>query len=140
MRMRALTIALCACLAVAAVLAVAAGAATDGKYKGKTAQKKRVAFTIGGNTITGLRFAINLKCSNGDTLTDDESDFEPIDLDAAGKFSDEQVGGKDQVKLSGKVKGSTVKGRVRVQDKLKKGVTCKRAVKFKAKRTKSKKK
>jgi hypothetical protein len=122
------------CVLLCSLWAAAAPAATV-NYKGKTSQKRNIKFSIAGKSLTHLRFSIILACSDGSTLTDDESDFRAIPIAATGKFSDKQFGDTDEVQVKGTKKGSKVTGTLRVTDKLNSSVKCgPRTVKFTAKR------
>jgi uncharacterized protein YdeI (BOF family) len=113
--------------------ATAADAATGRAYKGKTAQKKTIKFKVAKSKLKSLKFTINTKCSDGSTLVDDESGFDAIPIKKK-KFSDDQVGSTDEVKISGKLKGKRVSGSITVTDKLNSTVTCTGTTKFSAKR------
>jgi hypothetical protein len=122
------------CVLLCGLGAVAAPAATT-NYKGKTSQKRNIKFSIAGKSLTHLRFSIVLACSDGSTLTDDESDFRAIPITSKGTFSDKQFGDTDQVTVKGTRKGTKVTGSLRVTDKLNSSVKCgPRTVKFTAKR------
>src|ERR1051326_8146630 len=88
------------CVLLCSLWAAAAPAATV-NYKGKTSQKRNIKFSIAGKSLTHLRFSIILACSDGSTLTDDESDFRAIPIAANGKFSDKQFGDTDEVQVKG---------------------------------------
>jgi hypothetical protein len=112
-------------------VAIAASAHT---YKGKTSQKKAVKFKFSHGRISGLSFSINLTCSNGDVLTDTDSQFQATNV-RGGKFSDDQLGKTDEVKFSGRIRGKKASGKITVTDKLNSSVSCgPQTVKFSARR------
>jgi hypothetical protein len=112
-------------------VAMAAGTPT---FKGKTSQKKAIRFKFAAGRISGLHFTVNLTCSNGDPLTDTESGFQATKV-SHGKFSDDQIGKTDEVKLRGRIKGKKASGKITVSDKISPSVTCgPQTVKFTARR------
>jgi len=118
------------CLVVSALLVFVAIAATPAqaagthRYGGKTAQKFRLQIVAEKGGISLVRFKIRLRCRDGSVLFDDLSDFEPATLRPGGRFSDLQVGPRDEVIWRGRLAGAKVSGSLRVRDKLKSGVPC----------------
>ena len=122
-------------LACSIAAAGAAGAQTRHTFGGKTGQGRTLSFVVSGNRITGLRFSITLKCTDGSGLTDTEQGFAAIPFGAGGRFADVQGGSTDVVRVRGAVTGRTVTGRVRVTDRPVKNVACDSgAVRFTARR------
>jgi hypothetical protein len=142
MSARRVRTALCACVVVVAlVVAAVAAAATRHTYKGRTAQASAISFAIKGRTLTNLRFSMTLNCPDGSTVPESESGFQAIRITSKGTFSDHQVGKSDDVRTTGKVRGTRVTGTVRVTDKISKTVTCgPGSATFTATRVKAKKK
>ena len=80
-----------------------------------------------------VRFNIQLSCRDGSILIDEESGFVRTPVHRNGRFSDVQVGSTDTVLIRGKAKGRAIRGRLRVKDRLGRGVRCdSRWVKFSA--------
>src|SRR5205814_10572437 len=122
-------------VALALVGVTAADASTKRTFKGKTSQKKAISFKVKGNKITGLKFTVDLTCSDGSTLTDVESGFQTIKFGKRGKINDDQVGSTDEIVMVAKSRRGKVKGTLKVNDKLNASTTCgPQTVKFTAKR------
>lgn len=118
-------IAAVATLACAVALVSVAGAAGGGgTYKGRTAQKRPVQVAVAARSVTLVRVKIRLRCLDGGVLYDDLSDFQPTDLRSRGRFSDVQYGSTDVVHWRGRVRARSVRGKIRVKDRLRSGVTC----------------
>ena len=110
------------CLVLGASAGGAFAAAKAGTYAGKTAQKRAVRLKVSATQVKLMNFTIELKCGDGSSLVDVESDFEPSAL-RGGKFKDVQFGSTDTVRFSGKVAGSKATGTLKVTDKVGK-VSC----------------
>lgn len=116
------TIACCAAGAAALALpapndAAAAGASKRGvAYKGKTAQKRAIAFRLSHGKLDLRHFSVRLRCRDGSMLIDKESGFKPSPL-RGGRFRDDQVGSTDEVWLRGRVRGRVIRGKLRVKDR-----------------------
>ncbi len=114
-----------ALVALLSIALFATATASAGLYKGKTAQKLKIAIAPAGeHRIKLLRFKIRLRCRDGSLLYDDLSDFEPARLKRDGRFSDLQAGPSDEVIWRGRVRGRKVDGQLRVKDRLENGVPC----------------
>ena len=70
------------------------------------------------------RFKIELGCRDGSRLILDESGFLRTPVRGNGSFRDVQYGRTDTVYIRGKMSGKSVRGRLRVKDKLRNGVRC----------------
>lgn len=114
-----------AVLGCGAVLVASAGAAGEaGTYRGKTAQKMRIQASVAGQSVTLVRVKVRLRCLDGGVLYDDLSDFQPSPLRSRGRFSDVQYGPGDVVHWRGRVRSRSLRGKIRVRDRLDNGVTC----------------
>lgn len=115
-----------ALLATAFVLAAPVGADAAGQsvYQGKTAQSFKIRVAVGDQTLDLIRFKIRLRCLDGSVLLDDLSDFEPTRLRAKGRFADIQFGPTDEVRWKGRLRGSRIRGIVRVRDTVRGNVPC----------------
>jgi hypothetical protein len=122
-----------ACLIAAMAATVPADAATKTLFKGRTGQKRVVKLKVGKGDLRIVRFNIQLPCRDGSVLIDEESGFVRTPVHRNGRFSDVQVGSTDMVLIRGKARGHTIRGRLRVKDRLGRGVRCdSRWVKFSA--------
>ncbi len=121
-----------ACLIAAMAATVPADAATKTLFKGRTGQKRVVRLKTEKHALRIVRFNIRLSCRDGSILIDEESGFVRTPIHR-GRFRDVQVGSTDTVMIRGKAKGRAVRGRLRVKDRLGRGVRCdSRWVKFSA--------
>jgi len=93
-------------------------------FKGKTAQNYNIRVTVIGKRVYLIRFKIRLRCLDGGILFDDLSDFEATRLRAKGRFADLQFGSTDEVRWRGRLRGRTVRGMLRVKDKVRGSVPC----------------
>lgn len=123
MRLRIALSAVFACGAVS-IGGIAAEAAPKKTYRGKTAQKRPVKLAVRGDTVDILNFKAKLRCRNGDVLILHESGFLPTPVKGNGRFRDKQFGRTDTVLIRGRLRGSVVRGKLRVRDRLNRGVTC----------------
>jgi hypothetical protein len=118
----------CGAVLVCAMLAADAVSSADAAQKqvlrGRTAQKQRVKVRVDGTSVKMLHFRARLRCRNGDVLVVDESGFQSTPLRGR-RFHDVQVGSTDEVFFRGRVSGGSVRGKLRVKDRLRKhGVRC----------------
>ncbi len=102
------------------VASAAKGSGSRKFLKGKTAQHHPVKFARRGGKLDLIHFVAKLRCSDGTILTDYESGFLPTPV-RGGKLSDHQVGSSDDVFIRAKVHGRSVRGKIRVKDKLRHG-------------------
>jgi hypothetical protein len=106
----------------------AAGAASKGQLKGRTAQGYAIKVAMRGeSSFDLLRFKADLKCRDGSTLQLIESGFLPTRIRDNGSFRDAQFGRTDSVYFKGRAQGTdSIRGRVRLTDELgKKKIPCK---------------
>jgi hypothetical protein len=97
----------------------ATAAGRNGKVaSGKTGQGRSIRIKVMPNAVKLLSFSIELRCGGGYTLIDQESNFLPSPTSRTGQIHDAQVGSTDEVQIRGHHAGSTVKGRIRVRDRL----------------------
>jgi hypothetical protein len=113
-----------ACLIAAMAATVPADAATKALFKGRTGQKRVVKLRAGRQALQIVRFEIRLSCRDGSTLIDEESGFVRTPVHPNGRFSDVQVGSTDTVLIRGRAKRGAIHGRLRVQDRLRRGIKC----------------
>jgi len=114
---------LAAC-ALLAVVAISAAQAPTGAYRGTTEQNRKVQLRVTAHTVTLIRLKIRLRCLDGSILYDDLSDFAPTRLQTRGRFADVQVGPTDEVLWRGRVRARSVRGKLRVKDKVAGNVSC----------------
>jgi hypothetical protein len=128
---------LLACLLTSALLfSTQAIAQKSSAYRGKTSQGKQIQIASSQSQIAPIRFKVKMLCRDGSLLFGDASDFEATVLSASGRFSDTQYGMTDTVAWSGRLKGRTISGTLRVKDRLQSGVRCDSGpVSFSAKQT-----
>lgn len=93
-------------------------------YRGSTAQKNTIRLSVTSKAVTLRRVTIRLRCLDGGVLYDDLEDFEPSPLRRRGRFSDVQFGAGDVVRWRGRVRRGSVRGKIRVKDRLESGVSC----------------
>lgn len=103
---------------------VTAGAAPKRVFKGSTAQDRSIRVAVQKRSIQIKRFKIELNCRDGSILVLDESGFLRTKVRGNGKFRDVQYGRTDTVYIRGTKRGKSLRGRLRVKDKLKSGVRC----------------
>ena len=116
-----LSTALLIALSTFALLAAQSQAAL---YRGKSDQARPIQFSTSKSQITLIRFKVKMLCRDGSLLFGDASDFQASALRPNGAFADTQYGNTDTVAFKGKVKGSQVKGTLRVKDRLQSGIRC----------------
>lgn len=103
-------------------------------FTGKTAQRYRIKAAVNDRSVKLLRFNIKLSCRDGSTLILAESGFLRTPVRRNGAFRDAQFGRTDAVRFRGRLSRNSLRGKVRVIDKPRKGVACKsRWVAFRAK-------
>lgn len=123
MRFKLWTGALLVC-ALLAANGVIAGAAPKRVFKGSTAQDRGIRVAVQKRSVQIKRFKIELGCRDGSRLILDESGFLRTPVRGNGSFRDVQYGRTDTVYIRGKMRGNSVRGRLRVKDKLRNGVRC----------------
>lgn len=108
-----------ACAVGFAALALDAGAATadSGPMKGRTSQGRKIRLQLGHDTVLTKRFTIRLRCRDGGVLIDTESGFQPARL-KGGRVRDHQVGSTDEVWMKARLRGRSLRGKIRVKDHL----------------------
>jgi hypothetical protein len=128
------TAAVCAVLASAMIAsgAIAAGGGGGKVARGHTGQGRSIRVIVSQHHIRLRGFSIQLHCSGGYVLIDQESNFLPSAVDHKGRFHDTQVGSTDEILIRGHLRGDKVTGRVRVRDRLGKHKCSSPWVKFKA--------
>lgn len=120
-----LRLAFIAALACSLVLGWAtADAAPAQTLNGKTAQGYRIKLGVRGHTLKILNFKVELSCRDGSTLLLDEGGFLPTPVKRNGEFRDAQFGRTDTVRFKGRLRSGSVRGLLRVTDKLRNGVDC----------------
>jgi hypothetical protein len=125
MSLRRFSASVLAAVALCLVALPALGAAaTNGTYAGKTGQGFNIHARVAGSHIYLIRVKARLRCHDGGLLYDDLSDFEATPLDRTGNFTDVQFGPSDEVQWRGHLKGSQIRGSVRVKDKVTGGIAC----------------
>ena len=111
--------------------AIAAGG--GGKLAhGRTGQGRSIRVIVSQHQIRLRSFSVQLRCSGGYILVDQESNFLPSAVDHKGRFHDAQVGSTDEVLIRGRLAGDKVIGSLRVRDRLGKHHCSSPWVKFKA--------
>ena len=109
----------CVVLASVAMSADASAAGRGAKVaSGKTAQGRTMRVKVMPHEIKLIAFSIELRCSGGYTLVDQESNFLPSAVGWNGRIHDAQVGTTDEILIRGRLRGRTVGGRIRVRDRL----------------------
>jgi hypothetical protein len=104
---------------VSAALSVDATAAGPHRVaRGKTGQGRSIRIAVAPRQLKLRGFAIELRCSGGYLLVDQESGFLPTVVSPGGRFHDHQYGSTDEVLIRGRAHGHAVHGRVRVRDRL----------------------
>lgn len=118
--MKHLTIAaICGVLASMAVAADAVAIGGGGKLaRGHTAQGKKILLQIDPHSVEIKSFSIELRCSGGYELIDQESDFVPSAVSHGGLVHDRQFGSTDEVLIRGRLTAHSLRGWIRVRDRL----------------------
>lgn len=122
-----------ACLVAAALAVTSADGAAKTLLRGHTGQKRVVKLKKFNHALQVVRFNVELRCRDGSALIDEESGFVRTPIHSGGRFSDVQTGSTDTVRIQGRVQGKTIKGRLRVNDRLGKVRCDSRWVRFTAK-------
>jgi hypothetical protein len=123
MRLRLVLGAVLGCALVSINGATVADAAVERIFTGRTAQQLSIRLGVDPEGITMIRFKARLTCRGGSFLTVDESGFQWTPV-KRGRFRDVQVGRTDEVFFRGRVGPRSVRGRLRVKDRLGNGVRC----------------
>ena len=100
------------------------GSASARMYKGKTAQGYGIKFTVKEERFKILRFEADLRCTDGTLLTLIESGFLWTKAGKNGSFRNAQFGRTDEVFFRGRMNEKRIRGRVRLTDRLRRGVKC----------------
>lgn len=101
-----------------------ADSASARMFKGRTAQGYRIKIAAKERKLKLLRFEADLRCRDGSILTLIESGFLWTRVGKKGSFRDAQFGRTDSVYFRGRVNERRIRGRVRLTDKLRRGVRC----------------
>lgn len=111
-----------ACMALGSSLlldaATAASKSRGSQLHGKTSQGRQIRLKASAGKVQLKHFTIQLRCRGGAILIDEESGFLPSKVGRGGKIHDVQVGSTDEVLFRGRLKGSKLRGKIRVRDKL----------------------
>lgn len=110
-----------ACFALMSVTVAAEATAAGHRgdlARGRTGQGRSIRLKVLPHQVKLQRFSIELRCSGGYVLIDDESNFLPSAVDRKGRIHDVQVGSTDEVLIRGRRVGHKVSGRIRVRDRL----------------------
>ncbi|HEX2096037.1 MAG TPA: hypothetical protein VHF50_01560 [Solirubrobacterales bacterium] len=118
------TAAACLACGLLASAGVAAEPADARLFKGKTAQGFRIKLVVKERAFRIHAFDAELRCSDGNRLLLEEGGFLWTRVSKAGRFRDAQFGRTDSVYFRGQVTERRIRGRVRLTDRLKKGVRC----------------
>ncbi len=127
------TTAACVVLAAAALSVDAIAAGHHGVARGKTGQGRSIRMADSPKQIKLRGFSIELRCSGGYQLVDQESGFLPTTVSPSGQFHDHQYGSTDEVLIRGRLHAHAVRGWIRVRDRLGKHHCSSPWVKFTAK-------
>lgn len=119
MSKKLMTVSACVVLVYVAMSTTALAARqTARSATGKTGQGRAIRIKVMPDAIKLVGFSIELRCSGGYVLVDQESDFLPSAVSRKGRIHDAQVGNTDEVLIRGHRTGRTVGGRLRVRDRL----------------------
>jgi hypothetical protein len=109
----------CLVLMAATVAAEAIAAGHRGKLvRGLTAQGRSIRLRVLPHEVKIQSFSIELRCSGGYVLIDEESNFLPSELGKKGQIHDAQIGSTDEILIRGRLAGHHVSGKIRVRDRL----------------------
>jgi hypothetical protein len=86
--------------------------------QGHTGQGRTIRLKVRPQQVEIKAFSIQLRCSGGYVLIDEESGFLPTSISRGGRIRDRQFGSTDEVLIRGHVAAHAVRGRVRVRDRL----------------------
>ncbi|HEY5054467.1 MAG TPA: hypothetical protein VII45_13785 [Solirubrobacterales bacterium] len=104
----------------------AADAASRATAKGRTGQGYRIKLAMqGADSFRIVGFKADLECRDGTELQLEEGGFLSTLVRPNGSFHEMQYGDTDRVYIQGRVKGSSVRGRLRLTDRYGKGNPCK---------------
>jgi hypothetical protein len=103
----------------------AASSSARGKLRGRTAQGYPISVAMGSGSIRLLTFKADLECRDGTSLQLEEGGFLPSPLRGNGSVSEAQYGNTDTVYIRARVRGDSVRGRLRLTDRYGKGNPCK---------------
>jgi hypothetical protein len=110
-----------ACVVLASMMAATASIAAGHAGKlahGRTGQGRNIRVRVFPDQIKIQSFSIELNCSGGYVLVDEESNFLPSAVSKKGQIHDAQVGSTDEILIRGRLTGHKVSGRIRVRDRL----------------------
>ncbi len=110
--------AVCVVLALTVMSVGAIAAGQHGVARGKTGQGRSIRMAVSPRQIKLRGFSIELRCSGGYLLVDQESDFLPTTVNPNGHFQDHQYGSTDEVLIRGRSQAHSVRGWIRVRDRL----------------------
>ena len=114
------------CSFLMANVVAAADAASRATVKGRTGQGHRIKLAKQkGNSFQILGFKADLGCRDGTKLQLEESGFQSTRVRSNGSFHELQYGSTDRVYIQGRVKGGSVRGRLRLTDRYGKKNPCK---------------
>ena len=105
-------------LALASTSSCAQASTKTSLLRGRTGQRHLVKLRTWERALQIVRFDIELRCHDGSVLIDEESDFMRTPLRRNDSFGEVQTGSTDTVMIRGRVRGKSVKGRLRVKDRL----------------------
>lgn len=109
----------CVVLTSVAMSTGALAAGHDGKVaRGRTAQGRSIRMKLMSEKVKFKGFSIELRCSGGYLLVDQESGFLPSPVSGKGQIHDRQYGRTDEVLIRGRLSGHAMRGRIRVRDRL----------------------
>ena len=86
--------------------------------RGRTGQGRSIRVKVFSDRIKIQSFSIELHCSGGYILVDQESNFLPSTVSREGRIHDAQVGTTDEILIRGHLSAHKVSGRIRVRDRL----------------------
>lgn len=112
------TAAACVVLASAVMSVQATAAGKHDVARGKTGQGRSIRMAVSPRQIELRGFSIELRCSGGYLLVDQESGFLPTAVSPSGHFRDHQYGSTDEVLIRGRSHAHAVRGWIRVRDRL----------------------
>jgi hypothetical protein len=113
-----------ACGLLATQATASAASAEARVLTGKTGQNYRIVVKADRRGLKIQRFNAKLNCRDGTLLILQESGFLRTPARRGGRFKDVQFGKTDTVRFRGRLRARSVRGKLRVNDKLNNGVRC----------------